>query len=409
MATVRRFDRSAIPSVTRTPQGYLRSDAFLTRAGVFEYRQPDGTVRREFRPPEEVFAADSLASFSLAPLTLLHPTEPLTPENTTKYRVGTVGESVSREELFVRAPVVVQDAAAIRAVESGEAQELSCGYSAELEMTAGEWQGERYDAIQRQIRGNHVALVPRGRAGPEVRLHLDAADAEQVQPEPEPPAGGDTSGVNPAPTGGTMTTKIKIDGITCEVSEQAAEAIARQDAKLASELKDRDEQLATLKADAEKARADVAELVKAAKADADKEKARADALQAEKEKAEKARKDAADALPALVKARVALETRARKVLGAEAKLDELDELGIKRAVVAKLQPEAKLDGASEAYVQARFDIAMEAAEKEPARNPSLERARADAEAARSQPRADSETARKAMLERNAKAWSPDQK
>lgn len=407
VTTVKRYDRGELRGAKRTAQGYLRADGYLTRVGVFEYRELDGTVRREFRPPEEVFAIESLASFSLAPLTLLHPAEPLTPENTRAFQVGTIGETVSREELFVRAPVVVQDAAAIKAAESGEAQELSCGYSAELEMTAGEWQGERYDAIQRQIRGNHVALVPRGRAGPEVRLRLDAADAEQVHTEP--PVGGDTSGQEPAPTGGSMPTKMKIDGITCEVSEQAAEAIARADAKHEAELKARDEQMASLKADAEKARSDAAEKAKAAQAEADKEKARADALQAEKEKADKARADAESQLPALVKARVALESKARTVLGAETKLDELDELGIKRAVVAKLQPDAKLDGASEAYVQARYDIAIEAAAKAGQRNPSLERARADAEAAGRETRADADAARKAMIERNRSAWSPEQK
>ncbi len=409
MPSVRRYDRGEIRTPTRTPQGYLRADGYLTRVGIFEYRQPDGTVRRELRPPEEVFAPESLASFSLAPLTLLHPDVPLTPDNTNQYRVGTVGEAPAREGGFVRAPVVVQDAAAIRAVEAGEAQELSCGYACELEFTAGDWEGQRYDAIQRQIRGNHVALVPRGRAGPDVRLHLDAADAEQIGPEQitnQPPEGGANGGQKPAPTGGSTMTKIRIDGVTYEVSEQAAEALARADEKHAAAIAERDGKITTLTADIEKARADGAEKAKALQAESDKQKARADAAEGALATEKKARTDAAAQMPAMVKARVALETKARAVLGAEAKLDELDEMGIKRAVVAKLQPEAKLDGASEAYVQARYDIALEAAEKTAAGNPSLEKARADAEEARrSGTRADADAARALMIERNAKACS----
>jgi hypothetical protein len=68
-----RFDIGSLSDVERTPQGGLRVKAHLTRAGVFEYETTEGKSIREYRPPEEVFAAESLATLSDAPITVEHP------------------------------------------------------------------------------------------------------------------------------------------------------------------------------------------------------------------------------------------------------------------------------------------------------------------------------------------------
>lgn len=178
--SVDRFDRAApITKITPVAGGGIRVDGALTRTGVMVYKFSDGSIRREYRPPEEVFAADSIASLRSAPVTELHPTEPVTAGNWRALSRGHVGDDVRAEqERLVVAPVVVQDADAIAGVQSRKWAELSCGYACELEMTAGTTpEGERYDAIQREIRYNHVALLPRGeaRGGPEIRLRVDAA------------------------------------------------------------------------------------------------------------------------------------------------------------------------------------------------------------------------------------------
>lgn len=164
------------------PNGWLRVDAFIARTGILEYVEPDGTVRREYRPPEEAFAPATLASFASVPLTLQHPPEgSLTPENTRQHQVGTV-EQPARDRDKVRASILVTDAEAIDEIRSGTVQ-LSCGYVCELEFTPGVVNGERYDAVQRAVVGNHVALVEAGRAGPEISLRADAAarlDARRV-------------------------------------------------------------------------------------------------------------------------------------------------------------------------------------------------------------------------------------
>ena len=168
-----RYDIGSLKAPVRCADGRLRVDGYLTRTGVFEYRNPDGSVRREYRPPEEVFNADSLATFELVPLTDNHPPEMVTAQNAKQYAVGATGESVRQDGDRVAASIVVFDAGVIAKLERGKVQ-LSCGYEADVEDSPGEIDGQRYDAIQRNIRGNHVAIVDVGRAGPDVRIRMDA-------------------------------------------------------------------------------------------------------------------------------------------------------------------------------------------------------------------------------------------
>ena len=327
-----RFDRASYKKPTRQANGYLRADATLTRIGVFEYQLADGTTRRELRLPEEVFHADSLSSFSMVPVTDEHPPEALTAENTRKFQVGMVGEHPRADGDHVLASILITDKAIVADIETGKRRELSCGYNCDLEATPGEWNGQRYDAIQRNIRGNHVALVSKGRAGPEARVRLDSGDAIQSNRDDSKTAPGQEH---------TME-KVFINGMWVEVSAQAKQAMevekARQDAA-ASKLQ---------------------EEVRLATARADKETARADGLREQADKAEKARQDAANpaTIRQLVQARVALEKEAAEVLETM-KLDSLSDEQVKLEVLKKLCPSLDTKGKSADYVQARYDGALE--------------------------------------------------
>jgi hypothetical protein len=131
-------------------------------------------VQRELRHPDEVFKADHVRSLASAPLTIGHPGV-VTPANWKQVAVGHVRDDVHQDGKFVVANVVIQDAEAIAQVTKGDLVELSCGYMADIDNTPGEYLGERYDAKQTNLRGNHVALLPtnHGRAGSDVRLRMD--------------------------------------------------------------------------------------------------------------------------------------------------------------------------------------------------------------------------------------------
>lgn len=346
LQTVRRFDAiEHLDGPKLEPNGWLRADALISRTGIQIYRRGDGAERREFRPPGEVFDADALASFAMRPVTDDHPTDGLlTAENTTKYQRGTLGESIKRDGEKVRASLLVTDAELVRKILDGK-RELSCGYTCDLDPTPGEFQGQRYDCVQRNIRGNHVAVVDRGRAGPEVRLRLDTDDAVSIRAErTQEPGPGDDRGRQET----RQMVKIKVDGIEVEVAnEQAAQLITRA-------LADRDAKADTAANELKKAREDSAAAEKTAKTEADGLRARADVAESKVKDLEKARTDAASSLPALVQARVALERQARDVLGADAKLDGKTDRQVKTDVIAKLGHDAKLDSESDVYVDGLY-------------------------------------------------------
>jgi hypothetical protein len=344
--SVRRWDVGAVGDAVRTPQGYLRCDGRITRVGVFHYRDGAGKTRRELRLPEEVFNSDAMQSFALAPLTNDHPGEALSAKNTGKYQVGTiVSPHVDGE--FVASQIQITDERAIDDVMAGK-RELSCGYTADLEERPGVTDGIegvpdglRYDGIQRNIRGNHVAIVSAGRAGPGASLILDHSDAAMVEPTTEQPKPRATPEGEPVPM-----TKIKIDGVEYEVSETAAQAIAKHQ-KSTEEIK--------------------AELIEARNT-AETERARADKAEEDLEVERKARADAEspDKIRERIDQRLELERKAAPILGEEVKLDGMADAEIKCSVViaSAKDPEAvkaKLEGATDAYLEARYDAAIETA------------------------------------------------
>jgi uncharacterized protein len=174
---VRRFDIGQITSIEKTPQGFLKVPGFATRVGVFAYRDQSGSVRRELRHPDDVFAPESLATLKNAPVTQEHPPVMLTPENVKQFIKGYTTDRVEVNRDLVETDLIIADSELIQAVEQKQARELSCGYLADLVEEEGTFNGNPYDCRQKNIRYNHLAVVRGGRGGPEVRLRMDSKDA----------------------------------------------------------------------------------------------------------------------------------------------------------------------------------------------------------------------------------------
>ena len=79
--------------------------------------------------------------------------------------VGSIGTVVEMDGDNVYSSLRVYDQNAINLIESEKLNQLSAGYAYTADMTGGEWNGEHYDGVMRNIHGNHVALVERGRIG----------------------------------------------------------------------------------------------------------------------------------------------------------------------------------------------------------------------------------------------------
>lgn len=223
---VRRFDFGELKSATRTPQGFLMCPGFATRTGVFPYMDGSGKIRRELRHPDDVFAPESLATLKNAPVTIEHPPVMLDPSNVALYRKGHVTDSVEVNRDLVEIMMIIEDQDAIDAVEKDGLRELSSGYTADIVEEEGVYNGAPYDFRQKNIMYNHQAIVRRGRAGPEVRLRLDSADAVMQDPQVKESEFSQETGVTDAdPSAGGSTKKVVILGREVDLPSDVADTV----------------------------------------------------------------------------------------------------------------------------------------------------------------------------------------
>jgi len=216
-----RYDVSTIQNYEFTDEGYLRVKARIARTGIQSYTDANGGIRLEYRPEEEVAADAALDSFREKCVTKEHPPVLLDASNTKDYAVGFTSADVTYSEGFVESTLTVTDKETIDDIMRGNVREVSCGYKVDYSPEPGiTSDGQHYDGIQKNIRGNHVAIVNRARGGAQVRLMLDSADAA----------------VNDLIThskGVTMTANIAFDSVSFEADPALAAAISaeRDDAK----------------------------------------------------------------------------------------------------------------------------------------------------------------------------------
>lgn len=198
-----------------TDEGFLVVPSRIARTGIQEYLAyelglHDGDplrVIRVYRSPDEVFHPDAVASFENKPITDDHPSEMVSAANWKDLAKG-FGRNVRRDGDYLMADLVLTDSAAIDKLVAGKV-ELSNGYMALYDFNPGTTpQGEQYDAQQRNIRGNHIALVDAARCGPTCRV-------SDTNPQGVP----------------TMAVKVTIDGIPFELDEAAAAAVNKLQAE----------------------------------------------------------------------------------------------------------------------------------------------------------------------------------
>ena len=362
----------------------------LTRVGIFEYHNPDGTIRRELRLPEEVFAAESLASYKGKPVILTHEAGMIDSDNVQQEQIGTILSEGMQDGDNVRAQIIIHDA---HKLDYG-LRELSLGYSLDLEELPGEWQGQPYDAIQRNIRVNHLALVEKARAGDSARLNIDgedtqeekggntmskrkdeltpeeiaqlveeykkrkeqrmlnnqpASDSEGEENTQENQDEGEETAADPVQEVKENRDRRDAAG-DCETMDEANGMIAQQDADI-QKLLDFIAQL--------QAKIDFDEASGEKETNSDEEGAsQPEAAPAEEKKEESVNMDSIDAY---ISQKIELIR-----LGDKLHMDGIDTMkpmDAKKAIIKKVHPNIRLDGKDTAYINAMFDIAKESVGK----------------------------------------------
>lgn len=388
-----RLDRN--DSTYFTDEGYLVDHPILTSCGIFEYTNPDGSVRRELRLPEYVFDEESLKTYKGKPIIITHDAGVVDKNNVDREQVGTILSEGTRDGEDVRAEIIIHDTDAMK--KSG-LKELSLGYNLVLLEEPGVWNGEHYDAIQTQIVINHLAIVASARAGEQARLNIDSSEKNLLR-------GGKKMKIK-------NTRRIDGESLTPEELEQA---IKEYKAKRAEEAVDSEDEVIedvnsddeaqeeeAVSADEDDAQEgstpeDIAQLVKDRKDRRDNEpqdddakkviaeqnedidmllaalekliaetKANADS-QAEEESMdeEEENKDSsedeskslnADSADKIVRQRLAICR-----IGDKLNMDGLENMSIKqakRAIISKVLPAMRVDGKSESYIDAMYDLAV---------------------------------------------------
>ena len=173
---VSRFDKATILDSQESDYGFLTIECVITKTGVMDYLNSDGELVKEAKLPEHVFDEDTIESAKGVPATKEHPTEfPVDTSNYKEHMKGMTHTNVVKEnDEFLVVSTTVFDETLIEEIKSGERQEISIGFECDIEEEEGTFNGTEYDAIQKNIKINHIAFTKEGRAGSEVKARLDS-------------------------------------------------------------------------------------------------------------------------------------------------------------------------------------------------------------------------------------------
>lgn len=344
-------DRAPIGAVKRTKEGYLVATARVARTGVQHYLaselgdvaikagfKPDDIVRVN-RPESEVFSSDSLSTITRLPVTVDHPAEEVTADNWSSLAVGDVGDAYTKDGEWVVVNPMLKDSRGIDAANSTH-KEISMGYRAEIVASNDK---SIADFDQRNIRYNHLALVERGRAGSDARIG-DSWGATPVD---------DKGFIEPQPGGKPITQSSKgghnmSDALKTVVLGDKAVKVPAEDVAAIEQFK----------TDSAKALADAESKHEKTLADKDAELAK---LQAKLDDAESKILSDAD-IDKRVSDRADLVSLAKSI-APNIKTQGVSDADIRKAVVTTKLGDAVIEGKSEAYIDARFDILADEAKQ----------------------------------------------
>lgn len=242
----------------------------IAGAMVQKYVKSDGSEEMEAKLPEEILSDATVSSANSKPVTDGHHGL-VTKDNSHDLLKGFTASNGHVEGNMLYNDITITDPNLISQIKSGDKRELSIGFETQMDPTSGTYNGTKYDAVQRNIRINHVAVVPKGRAGHEVRLIGDSAEAvEKVEPSEE--------------KGNQMETRVvRADGQNITVAADDVDKITKLDADNSAKAK----QIADLDAQIKKLQAEKAQLqgnADEANKKADSAQAKADSLETDNKK-----------------------------------------------------------------------------------------------------------------------------
>jgi len=323
--------------------GFLHVKVTLCRSGIQEYVGRElgltgndaGKMFNVLRPPEEVVKKESLDTYKNLVVTDEHPPERWVDTENIKFvqrgQVSNIDVGNSKDnEIHLDGEMVVTDQGLIEKAQNGKV-EVSLGYAFKLVAEDGVYNGTPYQYKYVDMIANHLSIVSKGRCGPSCSITNDKkhgiiVDANKIQ-----------QGV---------PVKVKINGKEFDVSDEIAEA-------LKAERKSSTDEMDEVKKKVE----DEADKVEETKKSNDALQAKVDTLEVKLSKPTDSQMSDAD-LNIMVTDRANLVAFARGVIGNDNMPDTTCPMAIKTAVVEK-HFNISVDGKSDAYIDARYDMVQE--------------------------------------------------
>lgn len=340
---LQRYDKSFINDYQETPEGYLTVQVPITCPGVFPYQRQDGTIQMEAKLPEEIFSDRTIMSARGKPVTDEHPGEPVTVENYQTYAKGMSHTDSTVKHLKLYVSLTVTDKDLIKKINDGK-REISIGFMSDVVAEKGTYNGQAYEYVQRNIEINHIAIVEKGRAGPEVAIRADS-DAWQIDSK----------------EGGSKLVKVKVNGVEYEVDAAVAahlKSLESKDKDPEEEKEDKDNKKTPPTPPAKKEKEEKGDTMDAILGRLDSLES---LLEAKNEEiaALKSKEMTEDAVDQRVQARVALISTASTFLGDSFDFVGKSERQIKEAVITAAHKDFKGDGKSDDYINAFFDSTVQ--------------------------------------------------
>ncbi len=331
-----------LPDDSISEAGYLTISARIARIGIQAYyghelsgAQDEIEIDRlykVYRSEAEVFSDDALDSFRDLPITFGHPASEVDVDNYRSFAVGHVIGLPIRDGDFIRAELTIRDSETIAKIKAGESTQLSVGYHADVTLEQGTTpDGQAYDAVQRNIRGNHIALVGAARCGPQCSLEGRIGDQQVSDSVCDCDCASCQIHKNLSTKEHIMTDFVMINGEQIPLAE-AVEQLRDANSRMAEALKDANATIEAMGAELETKNGEVEALKQAPTGDSD--------------------------FTAKVQARAQMLSESASILGDSGPLSDLSDGDIRRRVINHIYGDGFASGASEHALIGMYKVAV---------------------------------------------------
>lgn len=361
---ITRFDTAPINELTVDPQtGYLHaSNVPIARVGVFPYLHSDGTWTNEAKLPEDILSESTVKSANNKPVTNDHPVDDgenvlVDKTNSTQYVKGFTADNAHVEGDMLKVGLTIMDPQLIDTVQNGGKQELSIGFQTDVEPISGEYNGAKYDSVQRNIQINHVAVVDRAREGHNIRITGDSAQMVVNDTRKEKQMAENEKNVFD-----------DADNTSSNTNSASSNTSSSSNSSSSSSSDDKDKQIADLKQQVKDLQAQLASKNSNSSSqddsdddDKDKSKSKSDSVDAEIEKIKKERdmyksQVEGDSFNTTIDERIDLIDDAKKILGDSYDFHGKSNHDIKVAAIKKADSTIKVDGMDDSFINGVYAV-----------------------------------------------------